>query len=226
MLLFGHIGITVGIAYACDVFADRSGNNHEPNPGSRLSVTVHKILLTLRRALDRVRHRLGSIDYRVVLLGSLLPDILDKPLWLFASGGSWPSGRAWGHTFLFNFLLFVVGLILIRYRKSWLVVISLSSFIHLVLDQMWANPVVLWWPLLGPFQRAGTAGWMPDIIHSLFSNASTYIPEIIGLVVILLLGYRLLLNKDITGFIKEGHLSVRRNSRHLMTAKVMPQSGT
>ena len=206
MLLFGHTGITVGIVRACDILMARVSTNIESSPGSRISVTVQRKSIPLRCSLARIKNRLGSIDYRWVLLGSLLPDIIDKPIWLFISGGLWPAGRAWGHTLLFNLLLFVFGLILFKYRKPCLLVISLSSFIHLVLDQMWKNMITLFWPLFGQFRSVGTTGWMSDITHSLFLEPATYIPEIIGLAVILFLGYRLLVNEGITDFIKRGHL--------------------
>ena len=206
MLLFGHIGITTGVVKACDILASKGwpADSYEPSSSSRFMLAVHKRLLSLYRLLNRIRCRLGSIDYRLVLLGSLLPDVLDKPAWLLTFGGIFPTGRGWGHTFLFNFLLLIVGLILVRCNKSWLVVISLSSFTHLVLDEMWNNPVTLWWPLLGQFGKVETAGWMPWLLHLLLSDPGTYIPEIIGLAVILLLGHRLLVSRTFTNFIKTG----------------------
>jgi len=140
----------------------------------------------------------------MVLLGSLLPDILDKPSWLFAFSDIFPCGRDYGHTFLFNLLLFICGLIMIKYKKSWLLIISLSSIVHLVLDQMWDNPVALWWPVLGPFNRAETTGWLSNIIQALSSDPGTYIPEIIGLIIILLLGGRLIVRKSMLNFIRTG----------------------
>ncbi len=206
MLLFGHTGITAGIVKACDILASKGqpANSYEPISSSQFMLAVHKRLLPLYRLPNRIRCRLGSIDYRWVLLGSLLPDILDKPMWLFAFGDIFPTGRAWGHTFLFNFLLFIFGLILLKYKKSGLLVISLCSFTHLLLDEMWKNPVTLWWPLLGRFRKVETVGWMSGLLHSLFTDPGTYIPEIIGLAVILLFGYRLIVGKNITSFVETG----------------------
>ena len=204
MLLFGHTGITAGIVKACDIFINSPVNSYQSDYGSRSSPTVPKRRLLLYHRLSRIRRQLGSIDYRLVLLGSLLPDILDKPSWLFTFSDIFPSGRDYGHTFLFNLILFICGLILIKYKKSWLLIISLSSIIHLVLDQMWDNPVALWWPLLGPFHRAETTGWLSNIIQALFSDPGTYIPEIIGLIIILLLGCRLIVRKSMLNFIRTG----------------------
>src|SRR5438132_5176364 len=44
------------------------------------------------------------IDYRLVLLGSILPDVIDKPLAFLLS----LEGRLWAHTFLVVFVFFAV----------------------------------------------------------------------------------------------------------------------
>jgi len=150
---------------------------------------------------------MGSIDYRIVLLGSLLPDIIDQPLWFFVGGNFFSSGRGYGHTLLFNLALFICGLILVRYRKSWLLIISLCSFMHLILDQMWRNLATLFWPLLGPIPEKETAGWLLNMIQRLFSCPEVYIPEIIGLVIVLLFAYKLVMRKGIIGFIRGGAIS-------------------
>lgn len=209
MLLFGHTGITTGIVKVCDILSsiNRTGISDEPDSSSRFSLTAPKKWLPPHHWLNKVRHQLGSIDYRLVLLGSLLPDILDKPWWLFAASNIFPSGRGYGHTFLFNLLLFTGGLMLIKYKKSWLLIIPFSSIVHLILDQMWDNPVNLWWPLLRPFQRVETTGWLANVIQALFSEAGVYIPEMIGLLIILLMGYRLIVRKNIISFIRTGDIA-------------------
>ncbi len=204
MLLFGHTGITVGIIKACDILINRPLNNYKPDSSSGFSPITSKKPPRLYYRLNRIKRRLGSIDYRLVLLGSLLPDILDKPLWLFAFSDIFPSGRDYAHTFLFNLVLFICGLILFRYKKTWLLIISLCSIIHLILDQIWDNPTTLWWPILGAFDRVETTTWLPNIIHELPSDPSAYIFEIIGLVIIVLLSYRLIARRNTINFIRNG----------------------
>jgi len=206
MLLFGHIGITAGVVKACDtlVSMSRPDNSYQPDSSSGFGIVIRKKRLHLRHLLSGIKGQTGSIDYRIVLLGSLLPDIIDKPLWLLAAGHISLSGRDYAHTLLFNLALFICSLILIRYRKSWLLIISLCSFMHLILDQMWNSPVVLLWPLLGPFPREETVGWLPNIFQVLFSYPHVYIPEIIGLVIIILFAYRLVIRRSIISFIRGG----------------------
>ena len=205
MLLLGHAAITAGIIKIGDILSsmNRPLDNYYPDSRAGASLAIRKKLLPFWRRINGIRRQLGSIDYRLVLLGSLLPDIIDKPLWLAFSDVSL-SGRDYGHTFLFNIVLLICGLILIKYKKSWLLIIALSSIIHLILDQMWTNPVTLWWPLLGPLQREEITGWMSDIVQRLSSNPGTYIPEIIGLIIILLMGYGLIVRKNSIKFIRTG----------------------
>jgi len=206
MLLFGHIGITAGVVKACEtlVSVSRPDNSYQSGSSSRFGIVIRKKRLRLHHLLTGIKSRIGSIDYRIVLLGSLLPDIIDKPLWLFAGSHIVSSGRGYTHTLLFNLALFICGLILIRYRKSWLLIISLCSFMHLILDQMWDSPVVLLWPLLGPLPERETVGWLPDIIQALFSHPGVYIPEIIGLVIVLLFAYRVVTRRSFVSFIRGG----------------------
>lgn len=72
MIFFGNLGITLAITRTAD-----------------------KIISTgITCALD--------IDYRVVLLGSLMPDIIDKGILFFLSGERFRSGRMFAHSFLFT----------------------------------------------------------------------------------------------------------------------------
>ncbi len=206
MLFFGHIGITAGAAKACDIFLSmaKPGSSQESDSRSKIAHLIGRQRLRLYPLRRGIKNKIGSIDYRMVLLGSLLPDIIDKPAFLLIGSSASLSGRDYAHTFLFNLALLISGLVLIRYRKSWLLIISLSSFMHLILDSIWNNPVALFWPLLGPLPRGETAGWLSDRIHDLFSNPGVYIPEIIGLVIVLFFAYRLVKRKGIISFIRDG----------------------
>jgi hypothetical protein len=212
VLLFGHIGITAGIVRVGDILGsmNRPLDGHEADSKPWFNPAVSKKLLTLWRCMNGIRNQLGSIDYRLVLIGSLLPDILDKPLWLIASSDIFPSGRAYGHSFLLNIVLFIFGLILIKYGKSWLLILSISSIFHLVLDRIWTNPVTFWWPLLGPIPREETTSWVSDMIRTLSLNPGVYIPEIAGLIIVLLLGYKVIVRKNVIKFIRTGAIDFRR----------------
>lgn len=205
MLLFGHIGITAGVVKAYDILASMTVPGSRYQSGSSLKInTVISGKPRLLYWLNGIKGRIGSIDYRMVLAGSLLPDIIDKPLWFFTAAEIPFSGRGYTHSLLLNLALFIGGLVLIRYRKSWLLLISLSSFIHLIFDRMWNSPAVLLWPLLGPFPKEEKIGWLSNIFQVLFSQPDVYIPEIIGLAIVLLFAYRVVMRKSIISFVKSG----------------------
>ena len=149
MLLFGHIGISIGVVKACEILgsAGRTSKIRQADSSSTYSTSIHKKRMYLYRLIKGIKGQAASIDYRLVLLGSLLPDILDKPLWLYTASDIFVSSRDYGHTFLFNLVLFFFGLILVKYGKAGLLIISLCSFMHFIFDHVWDNPVLLWWPL-------------------------------------------------------------------------------
>jgi membrane-bound metal-dependent hydrolase YbcI (DUF457 family) len=90
----------------------------------------------------------------IAAFGAILPDIIDKPLGHLLLSGTLDSGRIYGHTLLFFAVLFAVGLLLWRYKRSIaLAVVGVGLGSHLVLDSMWNLPVSLFWPILGPFQQ-------------------------------------------------------------------------
>lgn len=112
MLLFGHIGLTIGIFYIVS-------------------------LLTKRK-----------FSYPLVIVGSILPDLIDKPLGraILPLG----SGRLIGHTLAFLLILIIIGILL---GLSWeMLTIALADGLHLAEDRMWEQPAILLWPLLGGFQ--------------------------------------------------------------------------
>ncbi len=205
MLLFGHIGITAGVVKACDILASmtKPGSSYELDSSLKFGTVISR-KLRLHYLLNGIKGRIGSMDYRMVLVGSLLPDIIDKPLWLFTAAEIPFSGRGYTHSLLLNLALLIGGLVLIKYRKSWLLIISLSSFMHLILDQIWSSPVVLLWPLLGPLPKGETVGWLPNIFQVLFSYPDVYIPEIIGLAIVLLFAYRVVVRKSVISFVRGG----------------------
>ena len=90
------------------------------------------------------------IDPTYLVIGSLLPDLIDKPLGLVIFPSTIANGRMIAHTLLFSFTLFLIGLYL--YDKSGdikVLTLASCSIFHLMEDQMWASPRTLFWPLFG-----------------------------------------------------------------------------
>jgi inner membrane protein len=207
MFFFGHIGVTMGVVRAYEHFT-KSVNSSDNGPDSEhLPTAADGGIISPSNRFQGVTDK---IDYRLVVIGSMLPDIIDKPMWLLTHNSFIWAGRGYAHTFLFNFILLVSGIILkVRRKTSWLLLISICSFGHLVLDKMWQNPYTLWWPLLGPMQQGEFAGWLSSVFSSLTSNPEVYIPEIIGLVIFIYFAIRVIATRNLLNSVKTGHLPVR-----------------
>ncbi|MFC1904416.1 metal-dependent hydrolase [Chloroflexota bacterium] len=205
MLVFGHTGITLG---AAALVASTLGS-------SRLSKTTRNKAVKSSPHYSQVVQNckaswltyLGSrIDIRLLLVGSILPDIIDKPIGQFFFRETFSNGRIFCHTLLFLILVTFAGIYLYgRYSKTWLIAFSFGTLTHLIFDQMWRTPRTLFWPLLGlTFEREDISNWILNIFHALFTNLGVYIPELVGAVIIIWFAWLLLCRGEIYSFIKYG----------------------
>ena len=148
------------------------------------------------------------LDYRMVLIGAILPDLIDKPLSILFLDRFFHNTRIFAHTLIFNILLFGIGIyLLIKNNKNSVFLLSVATTFHLILDSMWDYKETLLWPFFGwkfPARKSGT--WIGNSMDRLISDPWYYIPEIIGFFVILFLFIRLIKNKKVKEFISNGKL--------------------
>ena len=187
MLVLGHAGITLG---AATLLAGAVQSRH--------STQTEKVSWFAY---------LGSyIDIRLLLVGSLLPDIIDKPVGQFFFKETFNNGRTFSHTLLFLIIITTLGCYLYKHhRQIWLLTLAFGTLIHLVLDGMWYSPRTLFWPFLGlTFDKIDLTNWLSNIFQALMSNYAVYVPEAAGLAVLLWFGLALVVRKKIGIFIKYG----------------------
>lgn len=213
MLVFGHTGITLaaavllnGVLVKSHTLATRANQPEEqpqPLPGKAYrqncsSGTVASWFISLA---DRT-------DIRLVLIGSLLPDIIDKPIGHFLFRETFSNGTIFSHTLLFLIIITIGGLYLYRsYNKSWLLALSFGTFTHLILDLMWLNPRTLLWPLYGlSFQRIDISQWLQGLLHTLLSNPVVGIPELMGVAVVIWFVLVLVRRGRLYTFIRHGRV--------------------
>jgi hypothetical protein len=83
-----------------------------------------------------------ALDHRLIVVGALLPDLIDGP-----------TGHAGvAHSLLFSAVLLGAVVLATRGRRRLrrtLVALPIGSFLHLFLDGIWSNREVFLWPFAG-----------------------------------------------------------------------------
>jgi len=147
------------------------------------------------------------IDYHFILLGSMFPDIVDKPLGMLIFANLIANGRVYTHTLLVNLMLVLIGIYLLRRKGPNFLTFSLSSCFHLILDEMWLDVQTLLWPLYGwGFPKKDISHWWVNTFQGLFTNPWVYIPEIIGAMILARLGLMLIKKRMVDEFLFRGTL--------------------
>ena len=189
MLIFGHVGITLGTA----ALAARGVVGRKEVREEKLSFFA-----------PLARH----VDIRLLVVGSLLPDIIDKPLGQLFFREGFQNGRIFAHTLLFLVLIAAAGYYLFRRRgQLWLITLAAGDFMHLALDEMWQVPGTLFWPLLGlHFPRYELNDWFGNLFRALLSEPYIYISEAVGLMIVIWFGAWLMSRKKVREFIRHGRL--------------------
>ena len=163
MFIFGHIGVTLGIAFVIS-----------------------------RLVLPRIREGIRpNLNYSFIAVGSLLPDLIDKPIGRILLGESVANGRLFGHTLLFVLILIMIGLFLKNHRNE-IFCLSFATFLHLCEDRMWEMPVTLLYPLYGfAFPKGAVIGenwydyFLLIFIRSYVPSLSyVFVSEIVGIVIL------------------------------------------
>jgi hypothetical protein len=165
MFLFGHVGFSVGIVY------------------------LLVWMVTLYSRGEKPALSLENIDFRFVVMASMLPDIIDKVVGLIILKNEISNGRIFTHSLL------VVGTISLYITagtkmKSGRMLKSLyytaPVWMHLILDRMWEEPGTLLWPLFGThFPRIDIE--ISDYFAILFSEPYILFGEIVGGLIIIVL---------------------------------------
>ena len=148
----------------------------------------------------------GFIDVRILLIGSLLPDIIDKPVGVYLFPDIFSSGRIFSHSMLFALIITLASILLYRMKHAtWLMALSIGVWMHLVLDEMWLAPRTLFWPTFGvAFDAAYLENWLYTIFYRMFHEPRVFIPEIVGILVCIWFIILLIRNRKVLTFLRRG----------------------
>ncbi len=114
-------------------------------------------------------------------LGSILPDLVDKPVGLLLFPDIFGTGRIFGHSLLVVGLVLFIGiLVYTRYRRTGTLLLALVAgiFTHQVLDAMWLQPANWYWPTLGPFTRESLPNFFVNEFFNTIKNPTEWLAGI------------------------------------------------
>lgn len=119
-----------------------------------------------------------EMDLRWILAGSLLPDVIDKPLGSIFFHDTFGTHRLFAHALIFPVVLLAIVMVVTRRgqpsRRAAISVV-IACFIHLLLDGVWTSPEAFFWPFFGlDFPRVAGSEFgalVVDMIRSPFAWA-------------------------------------------------------
>jgi len=167
-----------------------------------VGITVGIVLLLEHRYFQDV-----ALDYRLIVLLSLLPDIIDKTIGHLIFHGTLDYGRLVAHTLLFSLVLTIF---FFKTRKATWQLLALPLGLHLLLDRMLEDGYMLLWPALGWSFRSKDWNILETWTEALLHDPYTFVGELVGAsVVLVLVGSCGLYKKEgMMGLVKKGRLEI------------------
>ncbi len=134
-------------------------------------------------AIARYSFRDDRMDLRMLLLGALLPDLVDTPIGLLFYG-TFGAVRLFTHGLILAAVVMVAVVLATRRgrpRKMWMP-LAIGLLFHVLFDAMWLDAETLWWPLLGTGFTAAGPETASAYLSELLSDWKVWAGEAAGLV--------------------------------------------
>lgn len=149
----------------------------------------------------------SAVDFRLVLFGAILPDLIDKPLGAVLH----LEARLWAHTLLFLGSILALGLVPRLRGLRW---VGFGDAVHLLVDLMWWQLPVLLWPALGLAFPPGDQSF-GGYLTTLVTDPYVQFGEIAGAAILLLAAWRygLFSLTRLKRFLKDGRLVEPRSAQ-------------
>lgn len=142
----------------------------------------------------------AELDFRLVLLGAILPDLIDKPLGAILH----LEARLWAHSLLFLAALLAASLLPALRDLKW---VGFGDAVHLLVDLIWQQPMVALWPLLGIGFPPGEQSF-GGYLQILLSDPYVQFGELVGgaILIAVVWHYRLYRWTVMRRFLRDGRL--------------------
>ena len=165
-------------------------------------------LLVLIIYVSKKRELFQQIDFRLVIIFALLPDIIDKIVGHFILHDTLNNGRLFSHTLLFWCIFSMIFLIIVK-NKWW--IYSFSVGCHQIFDTMWEDPKTWLWPIYGwEFEYLDIDVW-DRWLTALVSDPFISITETIGIIIliIIIIQFKLFKMENLKTFFKTGRMQLK-----------------
>lgn len=164
-----------------------------------------------------------GMDLRWLAVGSLLPDLVDKPFGSVLFNETFGTHRLWAHALVFPALLLVATLVVTTRGSRWraaLIALVIGSTVHLLLDGVWTDPETFWWPVFGlDFPQVPDSAIGP-LLRRMVQSPLMWAGEAVGLAYLIYLWRRHLSGPgEVRRFLSDGTAPLRtgpepHNRRH------------
>ncbi|MFP4073441.1 MAG: metal-dependent hydrolase [Actinomycetota bacterium] len=124
------------------------------------------------------------MDVRFLLVGAILPDLIDLPVGTLVFVGQYSTGELWSHSLIVPSIYMAVVLLATRRgrrRRAWMA-LGVAWLFHLLIDGMWFHDEVFLWPFFGWEIPAGEAPYWTLAWERASSDPWRWVAEGIGLI--------------------------------------------
>lgn len=121
-----------------------------------------------------------KVDMRFLFAGILLPDLIDLTAVTFLGG---TSGELWAHSLIVPTVIAVVVMAATRRgrrRRGWMALVVAWLF-HLLIDRMWLEATVFFWPLFGLGLDTGGMPFWEGAWQRAIGDPWRWVLEVVGL---------------------------------------------
>ena len=151
-----------------------------------------------------------DMDLRLVAAGSLLPDVIDKPIGSIFFNGTFETHRLFSHALVFPVVLLFAAVLATRHREALrkgLIAVVLGVFVHLLLDAAWVQTEAFLWPLFGwEFPPIPDSAFGP-LLREMVTDPLVWVGEAVGIAYLVFLGVKRLGSREaVLGFVRTGRI--------------------
>jgi hypothetical protein len=154
-----------------------------------------------------------KVDVRFLLAGAVLPDLVDLTLGTVVLADSHAVGELWLHT-LVTPTVYMIGVLLLtrrgRRRRAYMA-LGVGWLFHMLLDGMWTDPELFFWPFFGWELPVGEGPFWPLAWERALSDPWRWVLEAVGIAYLVWLWFATGLNQGERreGLFRSGRLPER-----------------